>query len=626
MSEQLNTILERFKSKLNYREIDRTALDISRAAAAGNLGDRNYSEWALITDDPLVIVNYTKTFITTLASKLASAPFRPDDDALNELCLSIKLNSIFTEQYKCVLEDGYSFLGIGYDGKKPVVTPIDARYIMYNGNEPTLKDSTEMIVFEILPRSSDEDFISDFPAGYIEYDNSSEKIRTSHYHFVDGHVQLDIYEEGNDEVQTYTIDGVDRIPIVRFYGEKFELEDKRYHYRGLYYQMAGIIKATALAATKIQTRVAASDDANYIVSSDAIANNKHSWQNAGVHTIDNFDANGDPIKDPVIPVQHDNQFLIQALETWKNTTSDMLGPVVQSGSEAVTREEVIARSEVRDAIANTYLTNIACSIGEVYRIIKSMTTGDTSNVMVQGGFLEAQQNTQMVSEITGIYNLAKDSGLNAQGFVLEIVANCNLPYNVKQRAGQLLMTDPYASPMVKQLQGQLQQAQQTIGNMQQQMAILRTQASQRLERQAEWVAAQERIKRGEIQFKQWQQENKDTQEARMEVLRKLLEAGDTIGALSMLNTIQQIDRPVLADPMSQALMDQHTGETITGIMEGTNVATNNYGSNRSPFQEGPAAGTAGSTGIPAARPATSIPNPSQPVPGPSQRPAGPQLG
>lgn len=562
MSEQLNEVLERFKSKLNYREIDRTALDISRAAAAGSLGDKNYSEWALITDDPLVIVNYTKTFITTLASKLSSAPFRPDNDELNEVCLSVRLNSILTDQYKTVLEDGYSFLGIGLSDDKPVVNTIDARYIMFNGNEPTLKDATEIIVFEVLPKGEDEDFISDFPAGYVEYDNSSEKVRTSHYHFVNGVVTLDVYEEGIPDVKSYEIQSLDRLPIVRFFGEKFELEDKRFHYRGLYYQMAGIIKATALAATKIQTRVATSDDANYIVGSDVIANNKHTWQNAGVRITDPYDVNENYIKDPVQPIQHDNQFLIQALDTWKQVTSDMLGPVVQSGSEAVTREEVLARSEVRDAIANTYLSNLTDSVAEVYRIINMLVFGKNDRIIVQGGFLEAAQRNRTMQELSTVYNLAKESGLNAQGFVLEIVANSNLPYSVKQRAGQLLMSDPYASPVVAQLKQQLQQSQTTIQNMQQQMVLLKTQATQRLERQAEWVASQERIKYGELQFKQWQQENKDTQEARMEVLRTLLQAGDSAGALAMLNTIQVEDPPVLSEPSTQNIMRQSTETTL----------------------------------------------------------------
>lgn len=589
MPETLSQILDRFSAKLSYREIDRTALDISRNAAAGNLGEREYSEWALISNDPLVVVNYVKTFITVLASKLASAPFRPASDKLNELAIGMRLNSQLTELYKMTLSDGYAFLGIGLSNGQPITNIIDARYIMYNGNDPTLKDATEVVVFEILPRTKDDDFISSFPSGYLDYAPDSEKVRTSYYHIDGGLVKLDIYDEGSDEPQSFEIPGVDRIPIVRFYGEKFELSDKRYHYRGLYFQLASIIKAMALAATKIQIRTATSDDDNYIVSADAISNQEHTWRNSGVKILDSLDANGNAIPNPVSPIQHDNAFLLQTLTMWKGIISDQLGPVVQSSSEAITREEVLARNEVRDAIANTYLSNVADSVAETYRVIQMLTTGNPAKVIVQGGFLESTQRSKMLNHIASVYQLAKDSGLNAQGFVFEILANTDLPIQMKQRVGQLLMQDPFASPQAKQLQAKIQQQNQTIQQQNQQITLLRIQASQRLERQAEWVASQERIKRGELAFKQWQQENKDTQEARMEVLRKLLEAGDSAAALAMLNTIQHIDPPVLADPTTQVLMNQETDNTVQEIMEDINVGTNlsGIGQQGAPVSPGP---------------------------------------
>ena len=122
-------VLERFKPRLTYKEIDKTALDISRSAAAGNLGDGddNYAEWAMITNDPLVIINYVKTYITTLVSKLSGAPFRPENEELLQIGMGIRLNSIFTNTYQDVLNDGYAFLGIGMSDGIPQVKPIDQR-------------------------------------------------------------------------------------------------------------------------------------------------------------------------------------------------------------------------------------------------------------------------------------------------------------------------------------------------------------------------------------------------------------------------------------------------------------------------------------------------------------------
>lgn len=587
MSEQLNNILERFKSKLSYREQDKRALDISRAAAAGSLGENEYSEWALISNDPLVVINYVKTYITVLASKLTSAPFRPQNDALNDILVGMRINSKFGELYKSTLADGYAFLGLGLTNGKPVADIIDARSIMFNGDDPTLKDATELVVFEVVPRSQDDNFISTFPSGYVEFDSDSEKVRTSYYYKKDGQFFLDVYEEGVEKPSHYPIPNVDRIPVVRFFGEKFELQDKRYHYRGLYYQLAGIVKATALAATKVQIRVAMSDDDNYIAASDAIANNMKTFRNNGVKIIDDKDANGEEIKNPIRDIPHDNQFLLSALEMWKTATSDMLGPVVQSSSEAVTREEVLARSEVRDAIANTYLLNMADSIAEVYRVINGMVNGDLSPVVVEGGFLESQKRAKTMQQITGIYNVAKESGLNAQGFIFEILANSELPTDMKQRIGNLLLKDPYASPKVLELSQQLQQATATIQKQQNQITQLRIMASQRMERQAEYTAMLERVKRFELMFKQWQQENKDTQEARMEVLRRLLDNGDVYGATAMLQAIQQNDAPVLAEPETQIQMNDATADTMSLYQQG---AGQYVGNNTSDVGQVPSAG------------------------------------
>jgi hypothetical protein len=164
---------------------------------------------------------------------------------------------------------------------------------------------------------------------------------------------------------------------------------------------------------------------------------------------------------------------------------------------------------------------------------------------------------------------------------------------MKQRVGQLLMQDPFASPKVVELNQQLQKAQQTIQQQTNTITQLRIMASQRMERQAEWVASQERIKRFEIMFKQWQQENKDTQEARMEVLRKLLDNGDTFGAMAMLQAIRQIDNPVLTEPETQIQMNDATADTLGQFTENNQEVFNNVAN---PYPNGNQQVPAGPTG------------------------------
>ena len=556
MSTKLKKILEKFNPRLTYKELDKKALDISRSAAAGNLGesDDNYAEWAMISNDPLVIVNYVKTYITTLVSKLSSSPFRPEDDQLLEMGIDARLDSAFVETYTDVLNDGYAFLGVGVRDGKPVVKPIDARYIMFNGDDPTLRDATDVVVFEIVPLSLHEDddkkedlLSSSFLSTYVDYDYNSERVRVSYYHKDEtGGFVLDIYDRDPENPSTFPLLGLDRIPVIRFVGERVELTDKRYHYRGIYYQMASVLKALALAGTKIQIRTAASTDSNFIVRSDAISNHKETWKNTGTLPIDNVDSNGQEIPN-IQFVPHDNDFLMSAFNNWKAVISDMLGPTVASGSEAVTREEVIARNEVKDAISNTYLSRMADGIAEVYRCVKMYLTGDSSEVVILGGYIESVKRKKDMEALTHIYTLAKEGDLNTQGIIVQMLALEDLPTQTKQLIAQTFQQDPFKSPKVLQLQQTVQQLNSLIQKQNQQIALLRIQATQRLERQKEFIDSTERTKRLELALKQWTEEQKQTQEALMAVLNDCLSKGDYDGAIRTLDEIKSRDTSILND-------------------------------------------------------------------------------
>jgi len=552
----LRQVLEKFKPRLAYKELDRTALEISRSIAAGNLGDdKEYSEWAMITNDPLVIVNYVKTYITLQVSKLSSAPYRPQDDTLSEVGINARLDSAFTEQYNDVLNDGYSFLGVGMNGSKPFVKPIDARYVMFNGDDPTLRDSTDVVVFEVVPLSLERDddeaatkMACSFLHTYVEFDSNAERVKVSHYHKdkKTGVYVLDIYDDDFEKPQTFNLTGLDRIPVVRFVGERIELSDKRYHYRGLYYQTQSVLKALALAGTKIQIRTAASSDANFITRSDATVNHGEAWRNSGTLPIDNVDQNGNDVP-PVQFVPHDNEFLLSTFNNWKSVISDMLGPVVASGSEAVTREEVVARNEVRDAISNTYLSRMADSIAEVYRCIQMYMTGNPAEVVILGGYIESIKRKKDMESLARVYGLAKEGGLNTQGLVVQMLALEDLPVATKQAVAASFQQEPFKSPQVLQLESVVQKLNQTIQGQNQQIALLRLQATQRLERQKEFIDSTERTKRLELALKQWTEEQKQTQEALMAVLNDCLSKGDYDGAIQTLEQIKSQDSPLLTN-------------------------------------------------------------------------------
>lgn len=572
---RLTQVLEKFKNRIAFRKFDADALNISRSLAAGSLGNEdNFAQWASITNDPVVVVNYIHTYIVTLVSKMSGAPFRPEDDALTELGVKMGLNNVFSELYNDTLNDGYSFLGVGITDGNPTVRKIDSRYIMFNGDDPTLKDSDDVVVFEVVPLTQDEkddyfrtEIISNSTmASYVTYDPNAERVRVSHYHKDEKTKQfvLDIYDLDPEKPKSYPLGNIDRIPVVRFVGDKVELSDHRYHYRGIYFTLSSVMKALALTGTKIQVRVSSSDPDNYIAPDAAIVNHNISWKNTGVKTVDDKDGNAQPIPN-IQFIPHDDHFLVESFNLWKEVIADMLGPTIASGSEAVTREEVKARQEVKDAISNLYLARMVDSIAEVYRCINMLLGNGTDKIVIVGGFIESCKREKHRGEMKEIYGYAKEAGLNTQGIVIELTDLTDLPNEIKERLKATFKQDPYKSPLVVQLQQQLQQSQATIQQLNQQIALLRIQATQRLERQSEAIESDERIKRLEIAQKQWQTEADQSQQARMEVLKRLLDNGDYDGARLVVEAINMQDPPIIADPTVGQIADANSAVTRQSV-------------------------------------------------------------
>jgi hypothetical protein len=151
--------------------------------------------------------------------------------------------------------------------------------------------------------------------------------------------------------------------------------------------------------------------------------------------------------------------------------------------------------------------------------------------------------------------------------VREQLAMTDLPTTVKEAILTSFTQDPFKSPQVLQLQDTVQKLNQTIQQQNTQIALLRLQATQRLERQKEFIDSTERTKRLELAYKQWADEQKQTQDARMEVLKNLLEQGDYSGALQVVTEIEHQSNPIIADKIINMAANAFSAENDVSVQE-----------------------------------------------------------
>ena len=234
-------------------------------------------------------------------------------------------------------------------------------------------------------------------------------------------------------------------------------------------------------------------------------------------------------------------------------------------------------------ISNTYLSRMADSIEEVYRCIQMYVTEKQPNankVVMLGGYIESVKRRKEKEELAGLYQLAKEGQMNTQGFVIQMLAISDLPKETKEQLAQSFDQDPFKSPQVIQLQGMVQKLNQTIQQQNTQIALLRLQATQRLERQKEFIDSTERTKRLEIAQKQWSEEQKQTQEALMAILNDCLAKSDYDGAIRVVEEIKQQSAPLISDSLINAGANAFSDENAKSVQTALDEKQGVQGSRR----------------------------------------------
>jgi ABC-type multidrug transport system fused ATPase/permease subunit len=130
--------------------------------------------------------------------------------------------------------------------------------------------------------------------------------------------------------------------------------------------------------------------------------------------------------------------------------------------------------------------------------------------------------------------------------------------------------DPFKSPQVLQLQDTVQKLNQTIQQQNTQIALLRLQATQRLERQKEFIDSTERTKRLELAYKQWSDEAKQTQEGLMAILNDCLQKQDYDGAIAVMEQIKSQSNPIITDKVINFAANAFTAENENSVQNALN--------------------------------------------------------
>ena len=217
---------------------------------------------------------------------------------------------------------------------------------------------------------------------------------------------------------------------------------------------------------------------------------------------------------------------------------------------------------------------MADGIEEVYRCIQMYLTQDPNEVIILGGYIESVKRKKDMEALTHIYGLAKEGNLNTQGLVVQMLALEDLPIQTKQAVAASFQQDPFQSPQVIQLNQTVAKLNQTIQQQNQQIALLRLQATQRLERQKEFIDSTERTKRLQIALDQWKEEQKQTQEALMAVLNDCLSKNDYDGAIQTLEQIKYQSSPLLSDSvinLAANAFSEENAKSVQSALDQTNV-------------------------------------------------------
>jgi hypothetical protein len=288
--------------------------------------------------------------------------------------------------------------------------------------------------------------------------------------------------------------------VIRVTGESTFI-DKLEHWRGAYHFVAGLLKLENYSTSEMQTRIATSESANWIVDNRSITNSVQDWTpNSGVAVkgVDSWD--GERELAPPTRVDKSLQIaeLIQATESTKLMISEILGAPTAQGVSNETAEAVLTRRAAAEASTNRYLKNLKHAFEQAGQVtIEYMAfTYDATRLLenqlippltemiphvfvdVTGGPLIAGQKTRTLQQLLAIQEMvikAEQSPM-ASKILPVIIEASDLSMEHKKFLMQSLGGQQRIPPEVQQQVQQLQQQNaQLQSQLQQALTVLQAQ-------------------------------------------------------------------------------------------------------------------------------------------------------
>ena len=351
---------------------------------------------------PQVNVNLLKPHVNAIVKSYTDSPFalrtlRVGNSQVNVEDWQRMLDHVTVQSdlvdtvANCIAETaqvGQTYVYVSYHKTRDTyeidVKRIDSRQVITDARKADCSDATKALIIEPIKRSKANEYgldSTDLRRPKLFNNCITENLRLqddetvsiTFYEIVKN--ALIIYKIINDDIiDSEVYQGVTKIPIVRFFGEKIVISG-RDCYRGLYYSVSDLCKTVNFCNSLAQERIALSPTTGWTAAIESVTGNEKQYADAhkkarGVMLYRAYDDNGKPLPKPEVVNKSVN---ISDVEGYLQTTilnvNAIIGSNLATPASNKTAEEVLTNREHSEASSNVYLLNAKKSLLSLGRVL-----------------------------------------------------------------------------------------------------------------------------------------------------------------------------------------------------------------------------------------------------------------